>query len=529
MTIAEQILRAKSDYDEVFEAGKRSVEGTLKFTDVESNSYRLAVPNNSERFARVNKIGGMSYKCNNLLPYPYYESTKETDGITFTDNGDGSITVNGTSQRTTIMSFKIFRGWADFILPKGIYYFKSNPTTISSDGKYRMNIAFQNANGDTLVDLLDGGNGKSFTLTETAYKCYCTIDVKPNVTLDNVTFRPMLNEGATALPFEPYFEGLRNTKVAELKSHGVNYLDISAGFNDVFYDDLDGTYIAKANETNGRFSKEIPLDIPIGESIVVYGEPIDGAIVRVRVGNDKEWQGTCSFDGQAYIRHSTADSPITKCDLYISSNDLGVWTRFKSPMISLGKTLLPYKPYVGYFDSVNIPDEIVEGVQSYGMGINPECCNYLDLQRKVYVQKVNYYEFNGSESWRYDTTYHCMVANVNMKCGENTKATLSNTNIPCVMVSKHAAQVQYGTGSVPIENFGFDSVDSWKAHLVERAANGNPLAVVYEIETPIETDISAYLTDEHIEVEGDGTITAVNEYEYAVPTNISYLINTQGG
>lgn len=33
----------------------------------------------------------------NLLPYPYKETTLTRNGITFTDNGDGSITVNGTA------------------------------------------------------------------------------------------------------------------------------------------------------------------------------------------------------------------------------------------------------------------------------------------------------------------------------------------------------------------------------------------------------------------------------------------------
>lgn len=33
----------------------------------------------------------------NLIPYPYYQTTQTTNGITFTDNGDGSITATGTA------------------------------------------------------------------------------------------------------------------------------------------------------------------------------------------------------------------------------------------------------------------------------------------------------------------------------------------------------------------------------------------------------------------------------------------------
>lgn len=35
-------------------------------------------------------------KTKNLLPYPYYETTITRNGVTFTDNRDGTITANGT-------------------------------------------------------------------------------------------------------------------------------------------------------------------------------------------------------------------------------------------------------------------------------------------------------------------------------------------------------------------------------------------------------------------------------------------------
>lgn len=50
----------------------------------------------------------------NLLPYPYARTTMTTNGITFTDNGDGSVTVNGTSTGFSIMelakSFNFIHG-----------------------------------------------------------------------------------------------------------------------------------------------------------------------------------------------------------------------------------------------------------------------------------------------------------------------------------------------------------------------------------------------------------------------------------
>jgi hypothetical protein len=55
--------------------------------------------------------------------------------------------------------------------------------------------------------------------------------------------------------------------------------------------------------------------------------------------------------------------------------------------------------------------------------------------------------------------------------------------------------------------------------------NMSGVFIYYELATPEVTDISELLSaDNYIGVEGGGTITAVNEYEYAVPTEITYQI-----
>jgi hypothetical protein len=48
--------------------------------------------------------------------------------------------------------------------------------------------------------------------------------------------------------------------------------------------------------------------------------------------------------------------------------------------------------------------------------------------------------------------------------------------------------------------------------------------IEYALAEPVETDISEYLTDEFIKVEGGGTVTAVNEHENAVPSTITYIV-----
>lgn len=52
--------------------------------------------------------------------------------------------------------------------------------------------------------------------------------------------------------------------------------------------------------------------------------------------------------------------------------------------------------------------------------------------------------------------------------------------------------------------------------------------IVYELATPIVTDISDILTsDNYIEVERGGTITAVNENGFDVPSVITYMLEEE--
>lgn len=43
----------------------------------------------------INK--GVGDKTQNLIKYPFASTTKIVNGVTFTDNDDGTITVNGTA------------------------------------------------------------------------------------------------------------------------------------------------------------------------------------------------------------------------------------------------------------------------------------------------------------------------------------------------------------------------------------------------------------------------------------------------
>lgn len=132
----------------------------------------------------------------NLLPYPYAETTKEVNGITFTDNGDGTITANGTA--TASAQFVLTRSMPnkDYIgcILNGRQGTVANSTRICAQVYREPWTMFAN----------DYGSG--VTITDSGYEQIRFIIVVDNgKTCNNLVFRPMLrapsDTDATYTPF----------------------------------------------------------------------------------------------------------------------------------------------------------------------------------------------------------------------------------------------------------------------------------------------------------------------------------------
>lgn len=127
----------------------------------------------------------------NILPYPYPFTDYTSDGLTFTDKGDGTLTVNGTATARVRYTLS-----TTLTLPKGTYYLKCVDGI--ADGFFHL----QNANTSSDIAYMKL-HGDSFTLTEkTKMRVYFYIG--SGAICNNLILRPMLNVGTSALPYEPY-------------------------------------------------------------------------------------------------------------------------------------------------------------------------------------------------------------------------------------------------------------------------------------------------------------------------------------
>lgn len=137
----------------------------------------------------------------NLIPYPYAETTKTVNGITFTDNGDGSIIANGTS--TAQIWFTIFN---NVTFNCGTYTLSGNQS--GGKLKYDTNLIWKDNNGNEHW-VVDAGDGITFTLP---YQVTIKILLRiyKGITVENLVFRPQLEIGTVATAYEPY-HGSTNT------------------------------------------------------------------------------------------------------------------------------------------------------------------------------------------------------------------------------------------------------------------------------------------------------------------------------
>lgn len=486
---------------------------TLDFIEDSTIAYSKTVPENALPYAIVTKIGGMTRKCTNLIPFPYKDTTLTTNGITFTDNGDGTITANGTATNVAFFIISI-----QMALPSGTYFISDGCSSLGETAYVRC------------------GNGifrRSFTTDGSAVDI--EIRVASGVTLNNVVFKPMLNKGDTALPYEPYFEGLRSAPVSELVSEGANlipypYADgMSKTMNGItFTVNNDGGITVNGTATgnavfiikgiSGRYMKLSELlGVPEGQ-YTFSGTRMDGFYMDIL-----SQVGANIVVGQTFNTENYSTQVFSSIRMVVVSGKT-INNETVYPMLNKGSTALPYRPY--FKRTLPIPEAVRPA-----HGINETVYDYIewceDGTRKKRV-KCGVVVFDGTENW--DKTRNS---------NENPCFTLALTvaKIPAALCWHFNFKMYpyiepIGTTGI----FGWESgyqivyfasghstVEEWKAYLAEQYANGTPVTVIYALSTPEVTDISDILTaDNWVEVQAYGSMTPVNEFGYAVPTTINY-------
>lgn len=173
---------------------------------------------------------------------------------------------------------------------------------------------------------------------------------------------------------------------------------------------------------------------------------------------------------------------------------------------------------------LSIPAE-VQALDGYGLGINESVYNYIDWEKKQLVKRVGCVDM-GTLDFMYTGGFFQSLSitdikpslydgyKANLLCARFVTDTYNNVT---GQINDNAISVIGKSGhNVRVACSAYTDAASFKA-----AMSG--VMLVYELATPIITDISDLLpADNLIRVQAGGTVTMVNEYEYDVPSTITY-------
>ena len=129
----------------------------------------------------------------NLIPYPYSNTTKTDNGITFTDNGDGTITANGTA--TGRAQFFARNSSNKLLIDDNYTYVFSGCPQGGSSSTYSLEFSAYN-NNNLSLSRADYGSGTYFESTELAGLTGITakIVISKGATVNNLVFSPRIEK-----------------------------------------------------------------------------------------------------------------------------------------------------------------------------------------------------------------------------------------------------------------------------------------------------------------------------------------------
>lgn len=292
----------------------------------------------------VAKIG----RKRNILPMPYYETSKTVNGVTIVTNDDGSIIINGTC--TGALGFTIFKG---SIPLKGKYTLSGVTNANAGESTHYLQPYIDDVFQTTVV------NG-SRTYEIDGKLTQLALYVKNGYTFNNVVVYPQLEEGSVATEYEPYI----NPTSMNVRVFGKNlFPPLSTISKDgITLSKVDDYYMLNGTATSsGLITTTIGL--PSGRYTISANNPVhnglDLAIVQVYSDTTKK-----SLVAKDNAIHSTYTDDI------LAANDYQFRIRYEKgvtynnyivkPQLELGTEATDYEAYIDRTSYTPAADGTVE-------------------------------------------------------------------------------------------------------------------------------------------------------------------------
>ena len=466
-----------------------------------------------------------------MIKYPYFQGDGFThNGITYTVTDDGVITVNGTATEVSLFFMAIESSdWR----PSGEVFLSGCPSG-GSPATYRIQILNYNAEGSLATD---NGKGTAIDFTNTDDPWNLCIRIASGYTANNLAFKPMLNAGSSALPFEPYSGGYASpspdwaqpiTSVGDGGSVTVNSVGANL-FPALDVQDVTDGGATVRNNNDGSFTisgrgnltktissfnslnhAETVQRIKSGQYTISGAEPGHPYILTSYLyNNDINIEGNTQKSSESSIEIS--QDALNNVSSYIRFGFYGrsgstitqqtVW-----PMFNRGSTPLPWQPYIAPSSALITLTDSLRGIPVTSGG------NYTDDDGQQWIADYIYRRVTDGK-WMLWRNIKCAeydgssdeVWNVSVT-GDNIFTTSDFSGVP---LNGLCNRFRYKNNPESAGEFEFDTnhsfrfytelndVSAWKVWL-----QSNPLEVVYQLATPTVEELP-----ENVQTELNGLYT----------------------
>lgn len=479
-------------------------------------------------------VKGKTIVWNQLMDKSKYQETITKQGVTFTNNGDGSITVNGT---------------ADSV----IYYRLDNAISVSvghklmivggiSGGSWTSYLLYDDS--DSAHGFDDSGVGKIYTITEPLAKLY--IYINKDYTANNLVFKPQLfdltqmfgagNEPTTVAEFRAMFPDdyyqynageLKTIVPTSVEASTVNLLNLGGRkeispeavgdrASTVAYPEIDTYVYYKGVSPNGYLKSGAVVEATVLSSSVIvktadnigadgYGVGIPLTVVPSTTYYIKY---TASTSGVVSIGYLNSSKMVIDYSWTISNNQFttpgdcryvllvfrpnthGTSATFENICVSTVQTN-EYQPYRKYRINITSSKYFPDGMRSAGSAYDE--INFLSQKATKRISAVDM----GTLNWSYEpvASHERFLASVdgikiasgsakgNLVCSKYTTASVDDVYLHTAdkIIAVHNAIEQ-----VWVYDSSYTDASAFKA-----AMSG--VMLYYELATPVETAITPSL------------------------------------
>lgn len=532
---------------------KAVLEGSSFNYEVDNSlGHYKVIPENSSPYAVLNKISGKSYVSDNVYK-PTNNSYISVTGVTVTNNKDGTFTLNGTPTSTGIITLDM-----ELSLPVGTYTFYNFNSN--------HNIIYRNSTcsyGDTNYIEVVASNPKSVSTTLEINHIYIYVsqsDIDDGLTFEKEILSPMIVSGddKTFTSFKKHIDGISNTPITSVSSIGYNLFDpnmniyinsmstrvaLSNGIRVITNcaaTEGDNTYtfisfrfkLSDLRKISSKFRISCNVNPSASNIGRIYYSFSDDASNRTLNDNCTINEDTNKIDYLLDLNNTKiGNASYLNFSIYSNSNGTANVNDYVdyTDLYFGPDTIETYIPYKS--NNYLIPTNILE-IDGYGLGIDDTYYNYIDLDKKKFIQRVIKIKLKDL-SWMKSsvTSLDRFYAYVN-----NDYRTVQNynfvSNFPGVKKVYTPITVNINTENniiwinsnlqlcINLGEYGTTSLEEFNQLLEDIDAT-----IVYPLLNPIETDISDVIPeDTYIDVKDCCALIFNNENEQETYSEVSYEV-----